>query len=401
MIFGRLSSNRGTTLVRALLVTLILIGAAALGAFVGYFASSTFSKSGFGQNLSPPFGGKTLVHILVLGEDNTGIRKNGRGLSDTIMLVSVNFASKRVAAVSIPRDTRVDLDGYGNFQKINAAHVVGGPELVKCVVQQLVGILPDYYVKVNVEGFKQLVDVLGGVTIDVEKNMRYRDRKQNLYINLKKGVQLLDGEKAMQYVRFRHDALGDIARIQRQQKFVKALAKKALSPANYPKLPRVITTILRNMETDMTVRDVLYLAKIAKSIDIDSVETATLPGVPQNIGGVSYWIVDTAKASEVVNKLFFPELSVQLPRVEVLNGSGKTGAAQRVAEILRQQGYEITNVGNADSYNYDTSQIICNNDSVKDVTRIANIVNSTVVKRENNPSATADVTVIVGRNCTL
>ncbi|MGB9588176.1 MAG: LCP family protein, partial [Armatimonadota bacterium] len=219
----------------------VLVGAAALGAFIGYFTSQHFSGSGLKEALSPPFGGKTLVNVLVLGEDNTGVSRKGRGLTDTIMVVSIDLTSKQVAAISIPRDTRVDLNGYGGYQKINAAHVMGGPALTMCVVQQLIGVSPDYYVKLNVQGFKQMVDILGGVTIDVEKNMRYRDRSQNLYINLKKGVQVLDGEKAMQYVRFRHDAMGDIARIERQQKFVKALAKQALSPANFPKLPGALS----------------------------------------------------------------------------------------------------------------------------------------------------------------
>lgn len=396
-----LTNRRGASILRVLFVVLVLVGAAALGAFIGYFTSQHFSGSGLKEALSPPFGGKTLVNILLLGEDNTGMSRKGRGLTDTIMVVSIDFASKQVAAISIPRDTRVDLNGYGGYQKINAAHVMGGPALTMCAVQQLIGVSPDYYVKLNVQGFKQAVDILGGVTIDVEKNMRYRDRSQNLYINLKKGVQVLDGEKAMQYVRFRHDALGDIARIQRQQKFVKALAKQALSPSHFPQLPTAVSAILKNMETDMTLRDLLHLCKFARNIDIDSVRMATLPGIPQTIGGISYWIVDTAKAGEVVRELFYPQLSVQLPRVEVLNGSGARGAAQHVAELLRQQGYEVTNVGNADSYDYASSQIICNNKKITDVSGIAHIVKSEVIRREDNPSALADVTVIVGKNCIL
>ncbi|MGB9586957.1 MAG: LytR C-terminal domain-containing protein, partial [Armatimonadota bacterium] len=121
----------------------------------------------------------------------------------------------------------------------------------------------------------------------------------------------------------------------------------------------------------------------------------------QTIDGISYWIVDAAKASEVVREIFYPQLSAQLPRVEVLNGSGAAGAAQHVADVLRQQGYEVTNVGNADSYDYDTSQIICNNKKITDVSGIANIVKSEVIRHEDNPSAAADITVIVGKNCVL
>jgi len=384
----------------ALFVFFVMVVAVAAGALLGYFTSGTFIGHGIRQAFGPPFGGKKLVRILVLGEDNTGGNKSKpQGLSDTIILASINLETKHVTALSIPRDTRVNLDGYGGVHKINAAHALGGPALAALAVDSLVGIRPDYYVKTNVEGFARSVDILGGVEIDVEKNMRYRDRRGGLYINLKKGPQLLDGDKAMQYVRFRHDALGDIARIERQQNFLKALAKKALSPANFPKLPKLMASILKNVETDLTPQDAVYLAKFAKKIDLDIVEMAMLPGTPQTIGGVSYWIADSEKTAEVVRELFFPELVVRLPKVEVLNGSGTIGVAERVADTLRQQGYEITAVGNADSSSYDSSQVICHSSNVQCANRIASIVNSDTIRQEYDPTSKADITVIVGKNC--
>ena len=383
-----------------LLVFFVLAVAVAAGALLGYYTSGTFIGHGLRQAFGPPFGGKKLVRILMLGEDNTGCNKSKPlGLSDTIILVSINFETKHVAAVSIPRDTRVDLDSYGGVRKINAAHALGGPALTEMAVEDLIDVRPDYYIKTNVEGFAQSVDILGGVEIDVEKDMRYRDRRGGLYINLKKGRQLLDGDKAMQYVRFRHDAMGDIARIERQQTFLKALAGKALSPGNFPRLPRLMMSILRNVETDLTPHDALYLAKFARDINLDQVEMAMLPGVPQTIGGISYWIADYEKTAQVVRELFFPELVVRLPKVEVLNGSGMNGAAQRVADTLRQQGYEITAVGDADSSSYDSSQVICHSSNTQYAYQIASIVNSSTVRQEYDPASKADVTVIVGKNC--
>ena len=241
------------------------------------------------------------------------------------------------------------------------------------------------------------MDILGGVEIDVEKNMHYTDRRGGLYIDLQKGRQLLDGEKAMQYVRFRHDALGDITRIQRQQKFLKALAEKAVSPMNLPKLPRIIEAVLRNVDTDLSPRDAIYLARFVGKLDLNQVKMATLPGVPENISGISYWIADSDAIPEAVQDLFFPPATC-LPKVEVLNGSGMIGAAQQVAENLRECGYEVVTVGNADSFDYTSSQIISHNSDVQGIDQIANIVNSSIVKQEKDASAQADVTVIVGKD---
>ena len=382
-----------------LLVLLTLIVAAGIGALLGYYIGGFKLTGSITEAFEPPFGGKSTVYILVLGEDDTGGRKKSRGLSDTIILASVDLDKKRVAALSIPRDTKVDLDGYGEVCKINAAHVYGGPTLTELAVERLIGMKPDYYVKTNTKGFSKSVDILGGVEIDVERNMRYTDRWGGLYINLKKGRQLLDGDKAMQYVRFRHDALGDIARIERQQKFLKALAEKALSPANLPKLPRIVGAILRNVETDLTPRDAIYLARFASRINLDEVEMATLPGTPRNIGGISYWIADPEQSAEVLQNLFFPRPA--MPKIEVLNGSGVSGAAQTVADILKQYGYEVISIGNADSFDYATSQVISHNDDTEAIARVASIVNSSAVKHDQNASAKADITVIVGKDYAL
>ena len=348
------------------------------------------------QQLAPPFGGKSEVVILVIGEDNTSrTDKKPRGLADTIILMRADFPNKRVAALSIPRDTGIRLDGYASQCKINAAHVYGGPTLTAIAVQGLVGIKPDYYIKTNHEGLRKCVDILGGVEIDVEKNMRYNDNWGKLHINLKKGRQLLNGEQAMGYVRFRHDAMGDLGRIERQQKFLKALTQKALAPMNLPKLPRLMNTMIQNVDTDMTARDLLALAKLAEGMDLSTVNMAMLPGTPETIGRISYWIADPEQSAKVVSDVFFPP--PPMPKVAVLNGSGIPGAAQKAAETLKQQGYEITSIENADSFDYKATEVICHADSQESSYRIAAILNG-VVKQEKDPNAKAEVTVIVGRD---
>ena len=376
----------------ALFIILVVGGSIAAGVFLGLYTSS-FGKE-VRKQFAPPFAGRKEVVILVLGEDNTSrTDKKPRGLADTIIMMRADFTNKRVAAISIPRDTMIRLDGYADRCKINAAHVYGGPTLTAIAVQGLVGIKPDYYIKTNHEGLRKCVDILGGVEIDVEKNMRYNDNWGNLHINLKKGRQLLNGEQAMGYIRFRHDAMGDIARIERQQKFLKALTAKALSPTKLPKLPMIVNAMIQNVETDMTARDLLALAKLAEGMDLNTVDMAMLPGVPETIGGISYWIADTQQSSKVVNDLFFP--APPMPKVAVLNGSGTPGAAQKVAEALKQQGYEVTVVENAESFDHKSTEVISHMDSRESSYRIAAILNG-VVKQEKDPNAKADVTVIVG-----
>jgi LCP family protein required for cell wall assembly len=391
----RRARRAGSTIGIVLLVIIALIACAGIGAYIGY------RTSGFGHRiefLAPAFEGRDVVYILALGEDDTGCTKSKpRGLSDTVILVRVDFLNKRVAALSIPRDTKIALEGYGEI-KINAAHVHGGPVLACMAVEQLTGIKPDYYVKTNLKGFRKSVDILGGVEIDVEKDMHYTDRWGGLYINLHKGRQVLNGEKAMEYVRFRHDKLGDITRVQRQQKFLKVFVATMLSPMKLPKLPWVVKALMDNVDTTLTVRDAVYLAEFAKGIRLSEVKMASLPETPQYIGGISYMIPDSEVTYKVVQELFFPK--PPMPKLEVLNGTGIPGAAQKVAEALKERGYEVTAVGNAGSFEYASTELISHKGEAG-VNQLASIVNSGAVKYDEDKSAKADITVIVGKDCTL
>lgn len=155
---------------------------------------------------------KPIVRILLLGEDETGSKKSKRhGLSDTLVVLAINNQTtpKQARLISIPRDTRVQIPGHG-YQKINAANAFGGPELSREVIERLLGVDIDYYLGTSTEGLRGLVDLVGGVYIVVDQNMKYDDRKQKLHIRLKASPekQLLDGVQAEGFVRFRHDKWG-------------------------------------------------------------------------------------------------------------------------------------------------------------------------------------------------
>ncbi|MDH7571851.1 MAG: LCP family protein, partial [Armatimonadota bacterium] len=191
--------------------------------------------------LKPPFEGKRRVFLLVLGVDEKNrLFKSDRRRSDTMILACLDFEAKRVAALSLPRDTRVQLPGHQDFDKLNAAHAYGGVPLAQRAVADLVGIPPDRYVKTDVNGFRAIVDLIGPIEIEVEKPMHYDDNWGNLHIHLQPGLQRLNGEQALGYVRFRKDSAGDLGRMQRQQKFLRAVVKQMLTPAALVRLPKIL-----------------------------------------------------------------------------------------------------------------------------------------------------------------
>lgn len=388
-------------------VTAIVLGAI-IGTVIGYAGSIgakmlRVTNTSVKEMASPPFGGKRFVRILALGEDNTHKSKStGRGLSDTILVVAVDLDSKAVRGISIPRDTRIEIAGKG-FQKINAAYSIGGHELAMEAAEAVLGVGIDYYIQTDIAGLKNIVDLIGGVGIEVEKDMRYTDRRGGLYINLKKGYRHLDGDKALQYVRFRHDTLGDISRIQRQQKFLRAIARHMLEPKNIVQAPKVVSEIYEKgyVHTNLNLKDMKSLIELARDIPPDQMEMDTVPGTPENIDGISYWIADMQKTYDLVAKMLLPGGGGLAPSVEVLNGSGMAGIARQVADRLQSSGYRVTSTGNATSFDYERSQIIVRADMADRAQQITQLIGTADIKTINDSageSKTADITVIIGRN---
>jgi len=240
------------------------------------------------------------LNFLLLGSDARAGETRAR--ADTIIFAAANTREKRLALLSIPRDTYVEIPGHGR-DRVNVATVYGGPDLARDTIARLLDQRIDYYVMTNYEGFKEIVDILGGVTIDVEKNMYHYDPQDGgrYTINLRKGLQRLNGEQALMYVRYRGDALGDIARVQRQQKFLLALADEIMKPANIVKLPRLIPAIKRCVETDMPLTRMLALARMVRDVEDVQIVAATLPGFLSDYD--PYWHVDPRQAKEVAARL--------------------------------------------------------------------------------------------------
>ncbi len=246
--------------------------------------------------------------VLVIGTDitfnaDTGQKNMEKGRTDTIILMRIDPLKNRINMVSIPRDSYVEIPGYYP-QKINAAYVYGGIELTEQTIENITGLKIDKYLIINTKGIVKLVNLLGGVEIDVPKDMYYTDNAQDLFINLKKGKQKLNGKQAEGFVRFRHDALGDLGRIERQQLFIKALSHKLASLGSLVKSPFIIEIIMNNIRTNLSIKDFVLLANTARMMPSKNINPITLPGTTTNNEAGSVVILDGFEMKKILKELF-------------------------------------------------------------------------------------------------
>lgn len=258
-----------------------------------------------------------IVNVLILGLDENG----GRGRADTIMVMSVNEVTNQVAIVSIPRDARVEVPGRGTDKLNHVMTYKGEIAQMKKTVEQLFGVPVHHYVSTDFAGFAKIIDLLGGVTIDVEKRMVHT----SIYrppINLYPGLQRLDGRQALGYVRYRGDAAGDFGRMQRQQKFLKAVAAEALQVQTLFKLPRLLEEAASHVRTDMSLTQLLAFGSLAAQLDPAAVSAVTLQGRGATIGGVSYIVLDEEQLGETVRRYLRWEKDAPEPSPEQSREAG-------------------------------------------------------------------------------
>jgi len=249
----------------------------------------------------PAFQSRNVLNILLLGVDQ---RENEPARTDTLMLAALDLETKEVHLLSIPRDTRVAIPTKGVTRKINYAHAVGGAELTVKTVEQFLQLPVHYYMETNFAGFSKIIDALGGVTINVEERM-YKPLEG---INLRAGLQKLNGEDALSYVRWRDDGRADIGRIERQQKFLRALAEQTLQFSTLWKVPQLLEELEKYVDTDLKLQQMITLANKFKDLQKIKIQTYQVPGEPDetNYGG-SYWIADEQELNKILSKIYDQE----------------------------------------------------------------------------------------------
>ena len=372
------------------------------------------------------------VNVLIVGLDNV----DGASRTDAIALAIFDADHMGLRIASIPRDSRVYIPGR-SWDKINHAYVYGGMNLLRETIVNLTGLPVDYFVKINYQSFPKLIDLIGGVDIDVEKKLVYNDYSGKLFINIPKGMQHMDGKTALGYVRFRHDPLGDIGRVQRQQKFINIVMDKLKSPAIIPKVPSLINEVLEAVDTDLAPLEALKLLQFANSLGRDRIKMFMAPGKSGFSKNISYWILDNKAFSQQLSAEFteadeslreanagvdlneklgrednsgsagfdsdkIAELRDQILSIRILNGDGEKGLGKRAAAIFQRIGIEVPYTGNARHYDYKTSSIIYppdGDESVKQgakaLAELCGITNERLVQPDRRATS---LTLIIGHD---
>lgn len=356
------------------------------------------------------------LNVAVFGTDDDGTR------TDVIFVVHFDSKEKKVGLLSVPRDTKVDLSdevmqilddadrNYSETTKINAVHAYGGkdlgPEVAVKELEDILGIEIDHYAKVNLEGFRQIVDAIGGVDIDVPQDMKYSDPYQDLYINLKAGYQHLDGDKAEQLVRFRHYPQGDVARVEVQQLFLKEFASKVLSTDTIiSNLGDYISIAYNYVNTDVSLVDALKYAQYVKDIDLNNITMETLPGEGKYIGDVSYFVCDETETKNSVDRLFFGKSeedssdteikSSKELSIEVANGGVIGGLAGKKRDMLKEEGYNVTSISTYNGDREDYTRIMVKEEGVGEDLKTY-FTNARVEVNSKEVQKDTDIKIILG-----
>ena len=351
------------------------------------------------------------IYCLLLGQSEE--------LTDTIMIAEYDPQLQQASILSIPRDTFIgDNEATATpSQKINAVYSIGIDSMLK-EINELTGLNIQYYLKIDTQAFKALVDAIGGVTFDVPIDMKYDDNRQNLHIDLKAGEQLLDGDKAEQLVRFRHNNDGttypyeygmeDLGRMKTQRNFLTALAKQTLKPENLFRINEFIDIANQYMETNLdfdTVKD--YVPYIVE-FDVDDLRTEQLPGEPAYANGWAVYLADEEETAEMIDELFLNPvqdddidtsgidtsgIDKTKINIELLNGTNSDVKLKRIKNRLEKAGYEIEN-DNKTSQTEATTMIIRGNveEAVKEELKL--LTEATTVNQVEADEIS--ITIIIG-----
>ena len=368
-----------------------------------------WSRSGTAKN-------ENAVNFVVAGTDKQGF------LTDLILLCRYDAAANTAAAIQIPRDTKVDNKRYD--KKINSAYgSSGGIETMYDEIESVTGIRPEKYVIVSFEGFRELIDAIGGVEFDVPMRMYYTDPVQNLVIDLQPGKQLLDGRHAEMFMRFRSGYTnGDIDRNAAQKEFYQAALDKLLSGGTVLKAPKILGIVNKNVKTDFSGSDIMkYIGKIPK-LKKENIHIASLPGeggYEKNKSGqdVSYFFYDKDKTAELI-KTYFSESDTERGAIEanpmknrfikvrVIDAtsikSDDADVLKVVSEELSSHGFTVVSGERADRIR-DNSELVnhnakCAAEEIKKVYDKIPIAEEIEEYEKKKGEKSPDVTLIIGND---
>jgi LCP family protein required for cell wall assembly len=366
-----------------------------------------------GELVPPEVLDDTVINTLLLGVDEAR--------SDTMIVARYNKETHQIAMISIPRDTRVDIPGYG-YTKINAAvGKKGGTALAMKTVGNLLDIPIHHYVKVDFKGVEKIVDLMGGVKINVPKDMYYVDPAQNLVIDIKKGEQVLKGKQALHFLRYRSGYIDqDLGRIKAQQEFAKAFIDKLTSPAMIPKAIGLLNTMVEYTKTNLEQEEITAYALDVGKIDTGNIKMYTLPGEGGTRNGVAYFLHDDSKLQETMAEMNeyigakvnpssqetsnssgdqkAEDIAKADIKIEILNSTSTKGLASTLKSELQKKGFEVQKIGDTKDLTYSYSRVIDRRGNQKQLELVAEEIGINVVDSDINPSYDYDITIIIGND---
>jgi LCP family protein required for cell wall assembly len=349
------------------------------------------------------------MNILLMACDVNYTVRNGKrvmglnGNTDTMTLMRLDPGHEQIRMLSIPRDTRVPIPGHGIF-KINAANPYGGPQLAAQTVSNFLNVPVDRYLIFNTRAVIQVVDAMGGINIFVPERLHYNDWSGGLHINLNKGWNHLDGQTAHDFLRFRHDELGDIGRIQRQQGFLQALMKQYMTPLNLLKTPQLLNVAKTNLDTNLSNDELFKVINWAKDLKRSDVEFSMVPGYAGDIGPVSYWIANPDGTRQVVQTFLTGQTAdvakaPGLYKVTIRDGVGDSRAAHALRHTLEAAGYGSVKLdGLSPELGQEKTTIIAQTADIAGANAIAQKLGLGKVVVAATGSIYSDFTVVMGKD---
>lgn len=358
-------------------------------------------------------------------------------LTDTIMVASYNPNTQKANLLSIPRDTFTGKNTKRavSSQKINSLYNINKtPEKTLAAVNELTGLDIKYYVVVKTEALIKLVDAIGGVTFNVPINMKYDDTLQDLHIDLKAGEQLIDGNKAEQLLRFRHNNYqkgvgmtsypseygdNDFGRMRTQRDFIIATLKQTLKPSNIFKIGQILEIANKNVETNLELSFIKDYVPYAVEFDTENIKSATLPGTTPDVkdtNGVSIFVADKTASKELIQSMFYEDeanenndentvanttttntTTSKEITVELLNGSGDKSKAEKAKKLLENAGYKVKKTGSTSTI---AKTVITNKKDVTDdnLRGIKETLGTGNISTNKSSTSLVDVSIIIGKD---
>jgi len=363
------------------------------------------------------------INILLLGIG--GVEHEGPNLTDTIMVVSVDPINKEAAMLSIPRDLYVPVGDWGSY-KINSVYNLGKSyfdkeaesfELVKKIVSDVLGVPIHYFVLVSFEGFEDIIDILGGIEVEVKEDIYdpyYPDREMEGYegFKIEKGFHVMDGETALKYVRSRKTT-SDFDRARRQQEVLFAIRKKAIEKQNIfniRKITQIINILADNMKTDLQISEIEVLVKIVKNIDREKISTEV---IDDDIDGLVYadkyddmyvllpYDNNFREIHNFVRQYFKdPFIVREDAKIAIRNGTNINGLARSLAEDLISFGFNVIETSNAEKRDYPNTFIYdySNNKKKFTVNFLKDKLGGVPVIRLDEEDEEQDIEIIIGQD---